>query len=109
MIYYAIQNKQTKQFVAGSDFRYHPPHCRMADEWRTPLLLREFDLDYELRRRHINLKRYQVVRVRLMTIDEGRYTKSLIKDRRYDYDTGEKHHIGICPYCYKEMRLSDVE
>jgi hypothetical protein len=63
MKYYAIQHKETGRFVAGTDFSRVDGQLRQiyASENRPPLLIGGERLRIELMRRHINLKRYQIV------------------------------------------------
>lgn len=68
MKYYAIRRKKDKKLVSGSDFRYYPPHCIMADEYRPPLLIPAVKycfLTTEMLRRKINLKRYEIITVEI--------------------------------------------
>lgn len=69
MKYYAIMRKRDKKLISGSDFRYNPPHCILANEWRPPLLISCADpscLEVELLRRKINLKYYEVTEVNVV-------------------------------------------
>ena len=71
MKYYAIQRKKDGLFVSGSDRRYDPPHCIMADEYRPPLLL-PFDLrlaNIERICRRINLKQYKIVVIEIKEVE----------------------------------------
>ena len=63
MRYIAIQRKKDRALVAGTDRRYYPPHCIMADDYRPPLLLPTDTRIYkgEMERRHINPKKYKYV------------------------------------------------
>jgi hypothetical protein len=59
---YAVKHKATGKMITGTDFRY--PHPRqIINEYHPPLLFTGYDLVREIHRRHINLKRYTVVRV----------------------------------------------
>lgn len=71
MKYYAIQRKKDALFVSGSDWRYYPPHCIMADKYRPPLLL-SFDLrlaNSEMICRRINPKRYKLVVIEIKEVE----------------------------------------
>lgn len=71
MKYYAIQRKKDGLFVSGSDKRYYPPHCIMANEYRPPLLL-PFDLRLANGRmicRRINPKRYKLVVIEIKEVE----------------------------------------
>jgi hypothetical protein len=63
MKYYAIQHKATGRFVSGTDFsRVNGRVQQMfASANRPPLLLGGERLGFELKYRHIDLKRYAVV------------------------------------------------
>ena len=63
MQYYAIQHKETGCFLAGTDFSRTPARPRQifSSPWRPPLLFHGDRLARELKRRHIDLKRYAVV------------------------------------------------
>lgn len=65
-MYFAIRNKKTKKFISGTDFRYSPPRSLMANEYSPPMIFTTLNLREELKRRKINLKRYEVV---LITIN----------------------------------------
>ena len=71
MTYYAIKRKKDGKFLAGSDYRYFPPHTRFANEYMPVKLFAEIDLDIELKKRRINLQRYQVVKVEVKEEEEN--------------------------------------
>lgn len=63
--YYAIRHKESGRFVSGTDFRYNPPHQILEDEYHPPRLFWGGGVEGEIRHRHINLKRYEVVQVEI--------------------------------------------
>lgn len=67
MQYYAIQHKETGCFIAGTDFSRTPSRPRQifSSPWRPPLLFHGDNLAKELRRRHIDTRRYRVVIVEI--------------------------------------------
>ncbi len=70
MTYFAIKRKKDGAFVSGSDFRYYPPHCIMADDYRRPLLI-PCDMrcvKTEIERRRINMSRYKTVIVEIKEV-----------------------------------------
>lgn len=67
---YAIKHKENGRFVTGTDFRYHPPRQILSD-YNSPLLLTGYDLLAEIRRRHINLRRYKVCTVKVTEVTEN--------------------------------------
>lgn len=70
MTYFAIKRKKDGAFVSGSDFRYFPPHCIMADDYRSPLLI-PCDMRFvktEIERRRINMSRYKTVIVEIKEV-----------------------------------------
>lgn len=65
--YYAIMNKRTKRFIHGTNYdRSGQPVQIYNDEYRPPLLLSEGELSYQINLRHINLKTFEVVRIKVM-------------------------------------------
>lgn len=72
MKYYAVQEKTTGRFVAGTDFSRADgvPRQMFASECRAPLLLPEIKVQSELLRRRIDPKRYRVVIVEIRTVAE---------------------------------------
>lgn len=64
--YYAIRRKKDKKLVSGTDFNYAPPRQIMVDDYRTPKLFVELELSYEIPRRHINLKYYEIIEVYIL-------------------------------------------
>ena len=68
--YYVIERRKDHKFISGSDFRYSPPRSIIADEYRPPLLIAEYELDFQLHRRRINLEKYKVTRVCICEIRE---------------------------------------
>lgn len=62
-MYFAIRHRETKEYVSGTDFRYKPPRCIMADEYCPPKLFTKPQLEAEILHRKINLKKYEVVAV----------------------------------------------
>ena len=63
MKYYAIREKNTRRFVAGTDFSRADgrPRQIFASPLRPPLLLTGEHLGFELSRRCINMARFEVV------------------------------------------------
>jgi hypothetical protein len=63
MKYYAIQHKETGRFVAGTDFSRADgkPRQMFATPNKPPLLIGGERLGWELRYRHIDLKKYAIV------------------------------------------------
>lgn len=71
MTYFAIKRKKDGAFVAGSDFRYYPPHCIMADDYRPPLLIPcNINVETVVAVRRINMDRYKIVRVEIKEVEE---------------------------------------
>lgn len=72
MTYFAIKRKKDGAFVSGSDFRYSPPHCIIADDYRSPLLIPcdMRNVETEMRRRKINRNRYRLVIVEIKEISK---------------------------------------
>jgi hypothetical protein len=60
--YYAIQEKATGRYVSGTDFSRADgrPHQIFASSIRPPLLFSGDRIGYEIKRRGIDLKRYEV-------------------------------------------------
>lgn len=71
--YIAIQRKKDNALVAGSDKRYCPPRCIMANDYRPPLLLPPDPEIYlgEMARRHINPGKYKYVAVEVRVGKRG--------------------------------------
>lgn len=65
-MYFAIRNKTTKEYIGGTDYRHTPPRQIMASEDTPPKLFSECELKLQLARRKINLKRYEVVAVKVI-------------------------------------------
>ena len=77
MKYYAIQNKITGRFVAGTDFNYDGNHRQLyANEDRPPRLFPVDPVLYgsELARRGIKLERFRLVEIEI----EGRAPRGKI-------------------------------
>ena len=66
---YAIKNKEYDRFVTGTDFNYTPPRQIMS-VYDTPLLFTGYNVLTEIKRRHINLKRYKVCTVEVKEVSE---------------------------------------
>ena len=73
MKYYAIREKATLRFVAVTDFSHGDGSCRQifASPYHPPLLLCAERLGPELKRRHIDLKRYEVIAVEIRKAEGG--------------------------------------
>ena len=73
MTYIAIKRKKDGAFVSGSDKRYYPPHCIMADDYRSPLLLPcdMRNVKGEIKRRQINMSRYKTVVVEIKEVERN--------------------------------------
>lgn len=65
MTYFAIRNKKDGRYLHGTDFRHYPPTQILESESCPPKLFSEIDIDSEIRRRHISLSKYDVVKVRI--------------------------------------------
>ena len=65
MTYYAIRNKQTRQYISGTDFscKDGKPRQMTSTALRPPRLFSGAELHSEIRSRKINLKYYEVVAV----------------------------------------------
>ena len=63
MKYYALQHKETGRFVAGTDFSRADgkPRQMYATPNKPPLLIGGERLGWELRDRHLDLKKYAIV------------------------------------------------
>lgn len=68
MLYYAIRNKRTLQYISGTNYNYSPPHQIKASAFRSPKLFTGDELNFEIKRRAINLKYYEVVAVEIKEI-----------------------------------------
>lgn len=70
MKYYAIQEKATGRFVSGTDFSRADGKTRQiyASPDHAPLLLSWSLLCKEIKRRHIDSERYQVVVVEIQVV-----------------------------------------
>lgn len=65
--YYVIMNKRTKRLVSGTNFdRDGSPIQIYADEFRTPLLLSEGEVKFQIMRRKIDLNTFRVIRVDIL-------------------------------------------
>ena len=69
ILYYAIRNKRTMQYISGTDFNYSPPRQIKASALRPPKLLTGAELNFEIKHRQINLKYYEIVTVRIKEIE----------------------------------------
>lgn len=71
MRYYAIIERATGRCVSGTDFSRADgkPRQIFASDLRPPLLLTSANLDLELKRRRINLRRYKVCIVEIALVD----------------------------------------
>ena len=70
-MFYAIKHKVSGDFVLGTDYNYSPPRQRICTPDDVPLLLSESVLDSNLKARHINLKRFEVVPVEIREVAES--------------------------------------
>ena len=68
MIYYAFKNIRNGKYISGTDFREYPFRQILANEYRPPKLMREFEVEYEIKHRGINLKTYKVVQVEIREV-----------------------------------------
>ena len=60
---FAIINKKTKEWVFGTDYRYHPPHQRISTEQALTYYDREYaEVDFKVRKCN---KNYEIVEVEL--------------------------------------------
>lgn len=64
-IWYAIKHKASGRFLYGTDFNYTNCRQRLSDDLCAPRLFSRIDLRRELLRRHINLKKYEIVPIQL--------------------------------------------
>lgn len=74
MKYYAIRKKDKRsKFIAGTDFLHdaNRPRQILSNEHRPPKLFTELDLESELKRRHVDLNRYEVVAVEVKEAPAG--------------------------------------
>ena len=67
MTLYAIKHKKYGRFITGTDFNYSPPRQLMG-AYQPPLLLTQYELKDELKRRHVNKNRYQVCEVEVKEV-----------------------------------------
>ena len=65
MIYYAFKNIRNGKFISGTDFRTNPYRQILANEYRTPKLMKKFEIEREKKHRGINPKTYKVVQVEI--------------------------------------------
>ena len=72
MKYYAIREKATGRFISGTDFSRVDgrPRQMFASPSQPPLLLSGERLGYELKRRRIDLKRYEVLVVEIRKAED---------------------------------------
>jgi len=72
---YAIREKKSGIYICGTDFNDCPPTQRLCDEdgYTTPLLISEFSLDVELKRRQIDKTLYDVCEVKVVDIEKFDY------------------------------------
>jgi hypothetical protein len=75
---FVIQNIKTKKFVAGSDFRYVPPHQFTSYE-QAITFERKFDAELEFKKRQCG-KDYKIVKCKLEVIEPT----SLINSRKLE-------------------------
>jgi len=66
--YYAVRRKKDGVFVAGTDFNYMIPRSILADEYSPPLILTDFNVEFELNRRCLSKRYYEVVKVKVVEI-----------------------------------------
>ena len=74
VMYYVAQNKATGRLVAGTDWRYHPPHQIYADALHPPVLWSAnlMVTDPELRARGIKPERFRLRAVEIEVLDPAR-------------------------------------
>lgn len=72
MIYYAFKNRRNGKLISGTDFR-NPKQYRqiLSNEYRRPLLVCDYQVEFEMNHREINPKTYKVVPVRIVEILKG--------------------------------------
>lgn len=66
---YAIKHRKYGRFVTGTDFNQTPPRQLMG-AYEPPLLLTQYELKDELKRRHVNPSRYKVCEVEVKEVAE---------------------------------------
>ena len=66
---YAIKHKIYGRFITGTDFNQTPPR-QLMNVYERPLLLTQYELKDELKRRHVNLRRYEVCKVEVKEVAE---------------------------------------
>lgn len=64
---YAFKNRRNGKYITGTDFRCYPYRQIMSD-FRTPLLVTESDLEYQIKHRGINKKTYKSVEVKICEV-----------------------------------------
>lgn len=67
---YAIKHKTYGRFVTGTDFSQAYPRQRMGT-YEPPLLLTQYELKDELKRRHVDPRRYEVCKVEIKEVTEN--------------------------------------
>ena len=67
---YAIKHKKYGRFITGTDFNQTPPR-QLMNVYERPLLLTQYELKDELKRRHVNLNRYKVCEVEVKEVIEN--------------------------------------
>lgn len=68
MKYYAFKNIRNGRYISGTDFNRYPFRQILADEYKRPLILAEFQVAGEVIHRGINLKTYKVVAVEIQEV-----------------------------------------
>lgn len=72
---FAFKNRRNGKYIAGTDFWTNPHRQILTDEWRVPKLFSEYEVDFEMKHRGINLNTYKPVRVKLVEIAEVEVVK----------------------------------
>lgn len=67
---YAIKHKKYGRFITGTDFNYTPPRQLMG-VYEPPMLFTVYEIQSEIKRRHINLRRYEVCEVEVKEVTEN--------------------------------------
>lgn len=68
MKYYIFKNRRNGNIVCGTDFNFSPPRQILCSYWDAPLIVPSTTLEYEVKRRHISTKTYNVVEVMLVDV-----------------------------------------
>lgn len=68
MRYFIFKNRRNGKIVSGTNFNFWPPRQILCDGNSVPLILEENEILYEVERRHISTKTYNVVEVMLVEV-----------------------------------------